>query len=639
MSAPRRALCAASTLVIAGALLVAGASTALAAGVTATTVTSVTGAPTGYAISNDDLPPASSPQITATGTAVVSAPGDTVDVRCYYQLAPTDYFYPLASNVPVTAGTWTATGTEADIADYNCRIVAVPHNWMTSLTDPSSASFVPSSTLLRLGAANTKAESAPNAGAVYSFNAAIVGAHADNEFNALTECATETVLGTPDPEFGTYLWDCVVNLYDTDEGSDGDSVASRDPVQIGGHEAYPPGAIDDVPSLTAGGIVVSFTQNATTGNAVIQESEPYYYCLNGTGTILDTGAPGLCAGARYTGVTLHRTYTTGNGGETDVVADRFASTDGQIHSLSLEYENDFDGVSTNSEGFRLPGSSSYVAPSAQTAVNTGGWPQVGSLGVVADQTAPTANSITNPVGALTWSTRPNSAYFLAADVLFLNYQRTIPAGGSFSLTHSLALSTSQSSTDALAAAQVKADKPTITTTAPAKTGTGKVAIAGKVIQGGNGAITSVAVKVGKKRKSAAVSATGAYSLKVKLAKGTNHVTVTGTDPVGNAASVAKTVHYVNPVTTKKPKHRGRTITVTVKCAKFAATSGCRGKVELKLGHKTKADHKFHVKRGKTRKVTVTAPASLAGHTVTLVAVYKDPTGGALTTHGHKITVG
>jgi hypothetical protein len=148
-----------------------------------------------------------------------------------------------------------------------------------------------------------------------------------------------------------------------------------------------------------------------------------------------------------------------------------------------------------------------------------------------------------------------------------------------------------------------------------------------------------------KKVTATVGSTGAYSAKVRLAEGANHLTVSGRDPLGYVASAKKTIRFADPVSLSKLKKKKSALSVQVHCAKFATVHGCHGTVSLRVGKHAYRHLSYKLKRGHAHKVMLKLAHSLkarlhrAGHlTVTVSASYQDPTGGHLSTsRKHKIT--
>jgi hypothetical protein len=536
MSVVARASACGAVATLIAAAMIAGSPAANAGGVDATTIT-VTGVPAGYTIINTAT---STAVVTASGTATGGGSGDTVDVRCYTD--DTNAFKTFATSVPVSnSGAWSATGPLTSISGFRCRLVAVPHGWSIALNDPGSATFQRSAPVLTGSVHSSSRTSGPNTGTTYDYDLASISSQVSNEVDSVAGCGPESAMSTPALQDGDYLWVCMVDLFATDDGDEGGPTASAS-VKIGGHDAFTPDSINDTLALTHGAISYRFSQNRANGNLVVNETDPYYYCRTLTNGFVDGSNGNDCPALQYSGVTLHRTYTTANGGQAVVVSDTFQSTDHAKHPLALEYTNDVDEDGPIPPSFKLPGASAFSVPASGTTGNVTTWPKIGSFDVREDSTPAVSPSVTHPAGAVTWSSRPTSAYFSIPEEFFLNYTRTIPASGSFTLTHSLAMSSTQTEVNKLAAAQVKADRPTLSFHAPSRSHQHSLVLRGRVVNGGNGAITSVTVKVGStKAHKVKVSAQGAFRFRARLKKGRNHIEVSGKDPVGNVAKSAHTV--------------------------------------------------------------------------------------------------
>jgi hypothetical protein len=535
------ALGAATALVC--SLVMSGAPRAAAGAVTATTITRVTGVPAGYSLTNVNRPAGTGPMVTAAGTAVSSTPGGAVDVRCYYTDDDPDGFASLATDVPEINGVWSASGALSAISGERCRLVAVPTGWDTALSDPSSAPFKPGA-LLNVGTTQviTK-DDPPSAGTATEFEISAPSSRASNEFDVESECGPVSLMNTAAPLEGPILWDCAVDLFHQDRGED--RAISQSAVRIDGHDVFTANSINTSLRLTHGGITVHHTQNPRTGDVMIEETQPYYYCRSLTNAFIETEQPGQCPALKYAGVVLHRTYLTSHQGQTVVVSDSWRSSIHAKLALTLEYETILtDGETSDPDtALRLPGASGYsVSSPTGTRVSTNKWPAVGAIDVRQDVAPGTTVSVEHPAGALSWSTRPNAGYLTRPGEFFLNYSRAIPARGSFTLTHSLAMSSTQAEVNKLAAAQIKADRPTLSFRAPTRSHQHSLVLHGRVVNGGNGAITSVMVTIGTaKAHKVNVSAKGAFRFRVHLANGRNHIEVSGKDPVDNVAKAAHTV--------------------------------------------------------------------------------------------------
>jgi hypothetical protein len=523
-------------------LVLSGATRASAGAVTATTITRVTGVPAGYSLTNVSLPAGTGPMVTAAGTAVTSTPGGAVDVRCYYTDDDPDGFASLATDVPVTDAAWSASGALSAISGERCRLVAVPTGWDTALSDPSSAPFTPGA-LLNLGSIMIATQDGqPNTSPITDFQITAPSSRASNVFSADSECGPISAMNTAAPLQGPILWDCAVDLYHQDGGED--RAVDQSAVRIDGHDIFTANSLNSSLRLTHGGVTFHRQQNPHTGDLVINEIEPYYYCQTRNHKFIETGRPSQCPALKYAGVVLHRTYLMSHEGQTITVSDSWRSSIHTKLALTLEYQTNLsDGqFGEPTPALKLPGAPGYSVSANGTRVSTKKWPAAGSIDARQDIAPGTTVSVEHPAGALSWSTKPNSAFLTQPSQFFLNYSRAIPARGSFTLTHSLAMSSTQAEVNKLATAQIKTYRPTLSFHAPSRSHQRSLVLHGRVVNGGNGAITSVMVKVGStKAHKVKVSAKGAFRFRAQLSKGRNPIEVSGKDPVGNAAKAAHAV--------------------------------------------------------------------------------------------------
>ena len=247
-----------------------------------------------------------------------------------------------------------------------------------------------------------------------------------------------------------------------------------------------------------------------------------------------------CGGGKGTwnsdGVSLSRSTVQSQNGQEVTQTDTFTSTDGQAHGLDLEYDN-FTGTGIfSSPVWLLPGSSGYATYSpGDTAALSGGstnaiFAQDGVLG---------GNALESPA-ALVYNTQPDSVRFTGASEIHLNYRRTVPPGGSLTISHTYVDASDAATTTALANAVIdQTVRPTVAFTAP-NPGT-VLSTASVQLYGTASAHDGLSLKVGG--AAVAVNPDGTWSTDVSLNPGSNTITATASDGAGNLAQASDTVIY------------------------------------------------------------------------------------------------
>jgi hypothetical protein len=279
----------------------------------------------------------------------------------------------------------------------------------------------------------------------------------------------------------------------------------------------------------------------STGAAQTTEREPLVECSPN-----DVYKPTQsdCSSFVSSGVSFTRITDYAGNGRLATVTDTYTSTDGNSHALDLEYEQD---LQASTSGWMLPGENSF----AQHATgDTAGPPPSAPATIYAIADTTNAPSFTNPVGALTFTSAYNSIRF--DDTLFgseqsalIDYQRSVPAGGSVSIQWSYAdgmtLAEVQNDADAVQGPAIAISSPspgaalassraTVTGTASAGSGVRTVTV--------NGVPASLSGST--------------FSASIPLSPGTNTITATVTSTAGNTSSASESVSYVPPVAAGSP---------------------------------------------------------------------------------------
>jgi hypothetical protein len=269
------------------------------------------------------------------------------------------------------------------------------------------------------------------------------------------------------------------------------------------------------------------------------------------------------------------------------VTDTWSSVDGAQHTFNADYDNYVQSYEYAT--FKFPGDEGFATYTRGDVAPLGS----SAPGTIYTRDSNYPDSIYQGVGGLTYATQPNEARFNGSNQEFqLNYPRTIPAGGSLTLTH---VAFSARTTDQAKALGTEAEDkfagPSVSITAPADGSTTDVAqttVTGKATD--NVGVASLTVN----GVSTPVAADGTFSAPVALSVGANVITVVAADKPGNTTQAQTTVNYVPKAAPGKPAPkctvpkitRGSTLTTTQKKIKAA---GCtvgkikRARSKTKLG--------------------------------------------------------
>jgi hypothetical protein len=280
-----------------------------------------------------------------SGTTTGSSPGDTVDIRCYYDTGST----LVAGSVPLNPdGSFSVPSADlSTLEDGLCKLRAVPAG--TTPADPTPFA----GPRVGVGERDTsKISSGPNAGQVYDYYLWAQQLTAAFDYVSLGGCGV----------FDGYLFNnftltsttfyCNAGLF---------SSSTRSELQIDGANAYTPEEAKRI-NLNAAGLPAlsySYTVDPATGNLVIHETDPLVKCTDPTYPPTTRS----CATFVSAGVTDNRTITQDHDGHMSWVSDVFTSTDGQAHMLDLLWDNDqhFRGSGGDSSQveYEFPGQNSF----------------------------------------------------------------------------------------------------------------------------------------------------------------------------------------------------------------------------------------------------------------------------------------
>ena len=351
-------------------------------------------------------------------------------------------------------------------AGDSCLLLVVPHGTTPTLGSGYTGPRVGFSEF-----STSTISSGANSGTAYDYYFDDATAAASSQSASIDDCGPYAYLvdGTTAMNPSPYLINCGGSFYNSPNALD-TSAVGRSEIQIDGLNAYGSDSADNLftnsdklagfPALTAS--LDSF--DSSTGNAQTTESEPLVKCTPEPENLYAPTSSD-CTAFASTGVAIKRITSYSNSGRVATVTDTFSSTDSQAHSLDLEYEMD---LQNSTSGWQLPGQPRlrrrerrhWCRPSTAPGTVYGIY-DVGS-----------APSLSNPVGALTFSTPYNSVNFYntlwtGENSALFDYQRMVPAGGSTSIIWSYATGTSLAEVQSYAADALAALRPAVAITSPA----------------------------------------------------------------------------------------------------------------------------------------------------------------------------
>jgi glucodextranase-like protein len=479
--------------------------------------------------------------VTIAGTA--NAPGADVDIDCYQDDGSSGSMIDtVAASVPVqNDGTFSTTVPIANLnASGNselCRLRAVDSS-VTAPTTGLSAFTGPRTAYSYLDLYRTDD--------YYLFVQQLTTA---DDYLSLGGCGLdESYSDDPTGAFAGHGFDCN-DWVDVRSQSD----PSKSGITVDGEPAYFPSAARSRNHSAAGIPVLtidSVTQDPTTGDVTVVETEPIVFC-QGNPPVPATG----CATFIPAGVQDHRTITQARGGHVVTIHDAFSSTDGSAHSADLLLENDQAFGTTSNDGnqdYLFPGQSSWL----QT---TGGESEtlpadaIGTIDV-RNVTVPDG-SPQYPLGAITYFQAPSGPPTFATgregnQVFDVPENLSVPASGSATLDYAYA---SDTTADALASdvaiSKDAVEPPAVTITAPAD---GSTVTETPVTVSGTASAGSGVQLVTVDGSPAAVAGDGTWSASLTPAPGAQTVTVSVTSQAGNTASTHEALTYTPPATTSSP---------------------------------------------------------------------------------------
>lgn len=361
------------------------------------------------------------------GTAPGAIDGDLVDILCY---SSHGFVNAIAADVPVAAGAFSLTDLSNGSGGI-CRLRAVPAD-----TEPANTPTPFAGPLVEIDEislnlenpfdpANLKATgfsvyAGQIDGSMY-WNAAGDGGFEGELVDLTTFSATEEVFD------GSHHFNGL-------NGGDDES-----PIQVDGVNGWLTtnlggSAYENEPNFPL--LSIDPTIDPQTGNMTLETSEGLITCTNDT---TEWWLPGQeCPPLLETGVRLDRTITQSEKGGKAVVVDRWVSIDGQPHTISLKYREEFRLGPTESPAaqFQFPGRSPITSPPNGSTVS-GPFPD-NSMIYVNDPAYADGSKEVGRAGIKMRNGADSASFysdgFETPEFLLIYANRTIPADGALEIT-------------------------------------------------------------------------------------------------------------------------------------------------------------------------------------------------------------
>ncbi len=480
--------------------------------------------------------------VTVTGTISGNGWGANGDLRCYWNDNANSV--RVATKIPVNGGSFAANVSLFQVAGRVCRLALVPAGQTPSGSDLVSFTGPAVSVSDRFSHSQN--------GSLYGYDILSGTLGFSFELGSAGECPITSSFTTDPASLGSFtLFDGNACL-PANNGS-----GTRSSVQVDGLNAYAPGAISSL-SMTAGflplGYSATFDPNHDT--VTIREADTLMIC----------NAPGgyppssnTCPGLHSSGVQLQQTTTLVASGRIVRIVQRFASIDGRSHSVDLQFVQKVQASSSDEPpGFAFPHQGSFAihgAPDSFSAFPGG----ASSIFVVGNPVQ--SPSISNPIGAITYSRPPTSATFTSEQkaqqaTFTMHYAGTIPARNA--ITYQWALSQSTSLLGVSALEQGERDRfsrPSVAIIQPRRGAVlheAVVPVAGRVAD-------SVGIKsLTVNGRPVRVGAGGGFITAVRLRPGRNQISVIAVNDAGNRRGALVSVTY-RPAVCVVPRLRGKSV--------------------------------------------------------------------------------
>ena len=499
--------------------------------------------------------------------------------------------------IPITAGSFNANVSLEFVAGQVCRLAVVPVG--TTVTAATTTVFTGPPISV------SSQETLTSNGSAYGDDIIVGDPSWGYQLDSLEGCPVHQSYSTDPTNYGSYSLfsgdGCLPNETGSTELS-----PTRSAIQVDGVNAYLPADL-----LTALGgfdqLGYSPSWDANHDTVTVSETDPLSVCAP-PGAFPPTN-PSNCPSLSSAGIQAAQTTTVLPGDQVARVVDQFSDTDGKAHTLDLLFSDSVHAYASGAPGFEFPNQSvfaSHGSPDTYGPFPTG----PGTIYVVADSSQSPA--LSNPVGAITYSTPPQGATFTnpsaaATSTFLMHYVESLPAGGSVTLQWSFSQAASAASLGPLV--QLEIDRfytPTVTVAAPAqgmRTDVASVTVSGQAYDPEG--ISAVTVD----GRAATVSPSGDFRTVVPLQLGSNTIQITATNLAGVQGSAERVVVYSRPPCIV-PKLAGRTL---ARARRMLSSGGCRaGRVMHKRSRR--------VKRGRVLATTPRAGTHRAHGTVVKITL-------------------
>lgn len=479
------------------------------------------------------------PNPTMNISGITSMDVVNVNFYCFVNLDQVTSAAPLNSApVPVSSGTFSATGVPTPNASTGCTLRAVPDSYTQIDASGNNTGYVGAfaGPTFYTGLRTTTANTGTNVVSLASLTA-----HQRALDYVTTPDFVGILLAVPNDDFSKYENQNVAQvanlaLFPANLVPSGSSTKSE--VVIDGHNAYLPLTLSGYAADQTTVPHITFSaQRLADGNTSIAETDPLRWCSGAYPPATASCTP------LATGVALQRTVVTSAQGALLTVHDRFVSIDHAAHSLSVEYFNILSGANSGEAGMRLPGASSFTVPTPNTTKTN---LPVGPHTILTTSDLHATDGDPNRAdGGLTYSGKP-TLYVATTSTFGLRYSRAVPKNGAAGFGFAIETGFTVNAVNALANGAQRALTPHLAITAPhngATVSSATTTVKGKVTNAVNGLPTTVTVASGTKSKTVPVKADGTFSAGLALAAGKHTITVKGTDPAGGKLSATTKITH------------------------------------------------------------------------------------------------
>ena len=432
-------------------------------------------------------------------------------------------------------GTFSWTG--AVTTERSCELRAVPNNWGNNY--PLSP-FAGAASQLDYLEQDWTSTGTASSGPFYDYYYSGADTGAYDDYDSVGDCGLDysSAMQAPQSYASQGTWACSDALY----ASDG-TQTQRSEIQIDGKNAYDSYQAENAfagsdtetgfPALTS-----SYVKDPSTENVTIDEAEPFVSCPGGAYPASSSNCPSWDSD----GVTFSRAISETDDGQLVTISDTYKSTDGAAHSLDLQYDN--YGYESDEPVLAFPGSSYQTYGAGDQASLSG---KSEDAIYVADGYFP-LGSLEDGVGSLIYTTQPNYALFTYPGEFVLDYQRTVPAGGSITITQDYVTAASQTATQKITNGILdQVYKPAVTITSPAN---------GTIMDQSSAQVSGTAsahdgLTLRVDGEAVGVNSDGTWSTAVSLNKGSNTITAVASDGSGNTTQASETVVYSPTLTAQR----------------------------------------------------------------------------------------